>query len=254
MSGRHWPQCLFAALVAASFLVLPVAPSAQAQTRGAHGVNTSFNKAIGNPGIGRGHRSHRLFRNRHSRSIFDRRLFRSIFDRRFNEGGSRQERRDSRKFHEDRERSKFDKRFDHGFRHRYFPTYGSGYRRYDEDENFEYQEDPSGGPEDGSGTASEIQPQPSVPVTPKWIRVEVQVPVESAATVGDSYAQSGLDGSCRDGKIEITVDGKPIEAFREDCPPGKLTIPLSPGSLAPCLEAPSPPCASSAYRSETQVS
>ncbi len=208
MSGRHWPQCLFAALVAASFLMLPVAPSAQAQTRGAHGVNTSFNKAIGNPGIGRGHRSHRLFRHRHSRSIFD---------RRFNEGGSRQERRDSRKFHEDRERSKFDKRFDHGFRHRYFPIYGSGYRRYDEDENFEYQEDPSGGPEDGSGTASEIQPQPSVPVTPKWIRVEVQVPAESAATVGDSYAQSGLDGSCRDGKIEITVDGKPIEAFREDC-------------------------------------
>lgn len=210
MSGKRWLRCLFAALVAASFLMLPAAPSAHAQKRGAHGVNSSFNKAVGIRGIDRGHNSQirhgkfraRQFRNRHGRSILD---------RRFNISPSRHGRRGSRKFDEGHNRSRFEKRFDPGFGRGFFPTFGSGYRRGDEDSDYESPVDPSGGSEDRPDTTQNL------PVTPKWIRVEVLVTAEGSSTGEDSYEESGLGSNCRNGKIEITVNGQPVEAFREDC-------------------------------------
>ena len=216
MRGRCWFHCLFAALVTACFLALPAAPSAQAQTRGAHGVNSSFDKAIGTGGIGRGHNG----RFRHGKlglGKFDRRHGRSKFTRRRDEDRNQRERLDAGDLPEDHNRSDIGKRFDHGFRNSFFPTYGSRYRRYDDYGDYESPDDSSGQAVDRSDPGSETQPQQIIPVTPKWIRVDVQVPAEGSSTGEDTYAKSSAGGSCLDGKTEITVDGKPVDAFREDC-------------------------------------
>lgn len=216
MSARRRLQCLCAALVAAWFLMLPAAPPAEAQFRSFSGSNSSLGKGFGRPGIGRGHnrqirhgkvRLHR-FRNRHSRSVIDRRFDKS----RFRPGTF-----DSLGSGKRHKRSRFARRFDRRFGRGFLPTYGSGYRRYYEDEELENYDDPGRGAEDRSDAGSEAQPQPSPPVTPKWIHVEVLVNADGSLPGDEIVAQSGTGGNCRNGKIEITVDGKPVEAYREDC-------------------------------------
>ena len=196
--------------------MLPAAPPADAQSYGLRGSNGSFGKGFGRPGIGRGHNSqirhgkfgsHRL-RNRHSRSIVDRRS---------NKGGFRSGKFDSRGLGERRDRAKTARHFDHGLRHGFLPTYGAGYRSRDRDDDYESADDASGGLEDMSDSAADTQPDQILPVTPKWIRVDIRVPADGASTGAAAYAQSSLAEDCRNPTIEITVDGKPNEAFREDC-------------------------------------
>jgi hypothetical protein len=213
ISRRRRLQCLLAALGAAWLLMLPAALPADA---GSPSFKGSFNTGHSRPNIGRGLNSgirhgkfgpHRL-RNRHDRSVIDKRFDKS----RFRPGTF-----EPLGFGKRHKRSRFARRFDHRFGRGFLPTYGSRNRRYYEDEELENYDDPGRGAEDRSGTGSEAQPQPSPPVTPKWIRVEVQVPAEGSASGGASVAQSGVDENCRDGTTQITVDGKPVEAYREDC-------------------------------------
>ena len=244
MKGRRWLPCLFAALVASSFLMVPAAPSAEAQMRGSHGVNSSFGRGFGHRGVGVGvgrtHRSHR-FRNRHSRTKFDRRSndrrsrhqrFESRkFDDRHNRSRSGRhldkgefdgKRFDRDKINSGRNRSKFDPHFGFGVRDGFFATYGNGYGRYDydrydDDRDNEYRDDQGGGSEGRSDAGYETPPPPSPPVTPKWIRVDVQVPVDGASTGGAAYAQGSPGADCGDATTEITVNGQSIEVIREDC-------------------------------------
>lgn len=197
-------------MVAAFLLMLPAADPAEAQYRPLSGGSGSVGKGFGKPGIGLGPGRQLRPGSLRSPRLRDRRG-RPVFAKRSDSRRFRADKVGSRRFDNRRRRS------DRRFRRGYFPAYGYRDRRYYDDEGFEYDEESGRGPEAGADTAAETQPPAIPPVTPKWIRVEVQVPADGSTAGGDAVAQNETGGDCRDGTTQITVNGQPIAAYREDC-------------------------------------
>ncbi len=111
-----------------------------------------------------------------------------------------------------RKRPNFARRRDHKRRAVFVPGYYFGYDRgyrygYDPQPAPRYQADPD------PAAASYRHP----PVTPKWIHVSSLDDASDPGGSGQAYGDGGFGNNCLSVKTEITVDGRPMEAFGEAC-------------------------------------
>jgi hypothetical protein len=117
-----------------------------------------------------------------------------------------------KRFHKQSKRTGVVRRRDRKRRHFNAPnyTYGyySGYRYRD------YQQPAPSTQSEASAAAPSYQDRP---VTPKWVHVSGTDGALLPSTTEGLYADGGLRGNCLSVKTEITVDGKPMDAFGEAC-------------------------------------
>ena len=121
------------------------------------------------------------------------------------------------RFHKQAERSGFVKRRDRKRHtrkrgHSYAPIYYYGYGRRYRYRNYSRSE-----PSYRSEATAPAQPDRTKPVTPKWVHVGGAESALGSYTVEELYAEGGGRRNCLSVRMEITVDGKPLDAVGEAC-------------------------------------
>ncbi len=97
------------------------------------------------------------------------------------------------------------------------PYYGSRYSSrysYGYSWSYPYRDAPRSGSSYRPETEVTVQPYENRPVTPKWVHVGGGV---APFTSEGLDAGGGLGANCLSVKTEITVDGRPMDAFGEAC-------------------------------------
>ncbi len=125
---------------------------------------------------------------------------------------SRQGHFKQKRFQQQSQRSRFVRR--RGDRRRNFRA--SGYY-YGYDRGYRYRDTPRSEPSYRSEASAAVQSYQNRPVTPKWVHVSGTDGALGSSTVEGTYADGGLRRNCLSVKTEITVDGKPMDAFGEAC-------------------------------------
>ncbi len=92
------------------------------------------------------------------------------------------------------------------------PTYYYGYRR-----GYRYRDYPRSEPSYRPEKNEVVQPYQYRPVIPKWVHVGGINSTLGASTVAEPYAGGDPRRNCLSVKTEITIDGKPMDAFGEAC-------------------------------------
>lgn len=108
------------------------------------------------------------------------------------------------------------------------PYYGSRYS-YGYGWSYSYREVDRSEPRYGPETGVAVQPQEDKPVTPKWVHVGDGVAPFAAE---GPVAGDRLSANCLSVKTEITVDGRPMDAFGEACLLADGTWQLNPAQEA----------------------
>ncbi len=183
MTGTRLLHRLCVALVTTCCLLLSAVPLAQAGKSKPNVVRTSGQHVNSGRSFTIGH--HRHFR--HGRLKLNR-------------------------FHKHDKRLSFAKSRKHKRRHVYVPTYYYGYRR-----GYRYRNYPSSTPSYRSEKSDAVQPNQYRPVIPKWVHVGDIDGTLGPPTIEEPYGGGGLRRNCLSVKTEITIDGKPMEAFGEAC-------------------------------------
>ena len=106
----------------------------------------------------------------------------------------------------------FVKRRDERRRHR--PIVPTGYY-YAPSYVYDYQPGAASAPSYPSEASEPAPAYRPPPVTPKWVHVGDDLSAPGAA--GDTFAGDRLGRNCLSVKTQITVDGKPVDAFGEAC-------------------------------------
>jgi hypothetical protein len=117
-----------------------------------------------------------------------------------------------KRFHKQSKRKGVVKRRDRKRRHLNAPSYTYSYNR-----GYRYRDYPQPAPSyqpEASAAAPSYQDRP---VTPKWVHVSSLDGALGPSTLEGSYAEGGLRRNCLSVKTQITVDGKPMDAFGEAC-------------------------------------
>ena len=117
-----------------------------------------------------------------------------------------------KRFHKQSKRTGFVKRRDRKRPHFKAPNYTYGY-----DSDYRYRNYPRSEPSYRSEASAAVPPYRDRPVTPKWVHVSSIDDTLLSSTTEGSYADGGLRRNCLSVKTEITVDGKPMDAFGEAC-------------------------------------
>jgi hypothetical protein len=97
-------------------------------------------------------------------------------------------------------------------RHFNAPGYYYSYNR-----GYSYRDTPTSEPSYRSEASAAVPPYQDRPVTPKWVHVSGTDDALGLSTTEGSYAEGGLRRNCLSVTTEITVDGKPMNAFGEAC-------------------------------------
>ncbi len=123
-----------------------------------------------------------------------------------------------KRFHKRSERPDFVKRRAQRRRNYYGSgrSYGSGYG-YGYDRGYRYRDYRQPVPSYRPEASAPVQPYQDRPVTPKWVHVSSLDGALGPSTLEGSYAEGGLRRNCLSVKTQITVDGKPMDAFGEAC-------------------------------------
>jgi hypothetical protein len=117
-----------------------------------------------------------------------------------------------KRFHKHSKRTGVVRRRDRKRRHSTAPNYTYGYGSV-----YRYRDYPQPAPSTQSETSAPAPSYQDRPVTPKWVHVSGTDGALGLSTTEGLYADGGLRGNCLSVKTEITVDGKPMDAFGEAC-------------------------------------
>jgi hypothetical protein len=117
-----------------------------------------------------------------------------------------------KRFHKRSKRTGFVRRRDRTRRHFNAPNYTYGY-----DSGYRYRATPRSEPSYRSAASAVVPLYQDRPVTPKWVHVSSTDGALGLSTTEGSYAEGGFRRNCLSVKTEITVDGKPMNAFGEAC-------------------------------------
>lgn len=121
----------------------------------------------------------------------------------------------ARRFDRHRVRPNVVRRADRKRRHRHVSRYAYGYGGYyGYGGGYRDRAYPRNEPGYRSETEAAVQPHENRPVTPKWVHVGGGV---APFTAEGLPAGGGLRTNCLSVKTEITVDGRPVDAFGEAC-------------------------------------
>jgi hypothetical protein len=105
----------------------------------------------------------------------------------------------------------------------YGSSYGYGY-----DRGYRYRDYQQPAPSYRPEASAPVQSYQDRPVTPKWVHVSSLDDDLGPSTLEGSYAEGGLRRNCLSVKTQITVDGKPMDAFGEACLSADGTLDLKP--------------------------
>lgn len=188
------PLRFCAALLAVLCLTLAAAAAAHAGKGKPNVVRTTGQHAKGGHGFGFGQQ--RQFRNGHFQQ---------------------------KHFHKHGKRSRSVKRRSHKRRHVYLRGY-----TYDYDRGYRYRNYPQPTPSTQSYAETAAPSYRDRPVTPKWISVSNLDGALVSSGVEGAYDDGGLRRNCLSVKTQITVDGKPLDAFGEACISADGTWELTP--------------------------
>ena len=117
-----------------------------------------------------------------------------------------------KRFHKQSKRRGVVKRRDRKRRNFYAPNYTYGYGR-----GYRYRDYPQPAPSTQSEASAAAPSYRDRPVTPKWVHVSSIDDAVLSFTTEGNFADGGLRRNCLSVKTEITVDGKPMDAFGEAC-------------------------------------
>ena len=128
-----------------------------------------------------------------------------------------------KRFHKQSKRRGVVRRRDRKRRHSYSSGYYYGY-----DRGYRYRDYPQPAPSTQSEASAAAPSYQDRPVTPKWVHVSGTDGALGLSTTEGLYADGWLRGNCLSVKTEITVDGKPMDAFGEACLSADGTWELTP--------------------------
>ena len=88
---------------------------------------------------------------------------------------------------------------------------------YGYDRGYRHRDDPRPAPSTQPAAGAAAPSYQDRPVTPKWVHVSGTDGALGPSTAAGAYSNGGLRRNCLSVKTQITVDGKPMDAFGEAC-------------------------------------